>query len=58
MISILYPLVFPYIFLLFDCFEWALIDRIVKCKVHSVLWQFPKGGGVNLTIYPKSANEL
>ena len=66
MISILYPLVFPYIFLLFDCFEWALIDRIVKCKVHSVLWQFQPlafasewgGGGVNLTIYPKSANEL
>ena len=45
MISILYPLVFPYIFLLFDCFEWALIDRIVKCKVHSVLWQFQTGGG-------------
>ena len=43
MISILYPLVFPYIFLLFDCFEWALIDRIVKCKVHSVLWQFHRG---------------
>ena len=53
MISILYPLVFPYIFLLFDCFEWALIDRIVKCKVHSVLWQFQMGG-VNLTIYPIS----
>ena len=54
MISILYPLVFPYIFLLFDCFEWALIDRIVKCKVHSVLWQFQTGGGLNLTIYPIS----
>ena len=40
MISMLYALVFPYIFLLFDCFEWVLIDRIVKCKVHSVLWQF------------------
>ena len=70
MISILYPLVFPYIFLLFDCFKWALIDRIVKCKFLSVLWQFQPGGvnlkfypgggggGVNLTIYPKSANEL
>ena len=23
----LYALVFPYIFLLFDCFEWALIDH-------------------------------
>ena len=44
MISILYALVFPYIFLLFDCFKWALIDRIVKCKVHSVLWQFQMGG--------------
>ena len=50
-------LVFPYIFLLFDCFEWVLIDRIEKCKVHSVLWQFQMGG-VNLTIYPKSAHEL
>ena len=41
---VLNTLVFPYIFLLFDCFEWALIDRIVKCKVHSVLWQFQVGG--------------
>ena len=40
----LYALVFPYIFLLFDCLELALIDRIVKCKVHSVLWQLPVGG--------------
>ena len=54
----LYALVFPYIFLLFDCFEWVLIDCIVKCKVHSVLWQF-QPGGVNLKIYPgKSENEL
>ena len=45
MISMLYALVFPYIFLLFDCFESVLIDRIVKCKVHSVLWQFQLGGG-------------
>ena len=53
----LYTLVFPYIFLLFDCFEWVLIDHIVKCKVHSVLWQFQ--GGVNLKIYlGKSENEL
>ena len=42
---VLNTLVFPYIFLLFDCFEWALIDRIVKCKVHSLLWQFQVGGG-------------
>ena len=54
---VLNTLVFPYIFLLFDCFKWALIDRIVKCKVHSVLWQFQVGG--NLKIYPgKSENEL
>ena len=58
---VLNTLVFPYIFLLFDCFEWVLIDRIVKCKVHSVLWQFQAGGWgwVNLKIYPgKSENEL
>ena len=48
---VLNTLVFPYIFLLFDCFEWALIDRIVKCKVHSVLWQF-QSGGVHIKIYP------
>ena len=53
MISILYALVFPYIFLLFDCFEWALIDCIVKCKVHSVALAV-SNGGVNLTIYPIS----
>ena len=46
----LYVLVFPYIFLLFDCLKMVLIDCIVKCKVHSVLWQLP--GGVNLQIYP------
>ena len=40
----LYVLVFPYIFLLFDCFEWALIDHIEKCRGHSVLWQFQMGG--------------
>ena len=56
-LSFLYALVFPYIFLLFDCFKWALIDRIVKCKVHLVLWQFQVGG--NLKIYPgKSENGL
>ena len=56
---VLNTLVFPYIFLLFDCFEWVLIDRIVKCKVHSVLWQFQAGRGVHLKIYlGKSENEL
>ena len=57
-LSFLYTLVFPYIFLLFDCFEWVLIDHIVKCKVHLVLCQFHLGG-VNLKIYlGKSENEL
>ena len=45
-----------YIFLLFDCFEWALIDRIEKRRGHSALWQFRMGGGVKRQIYPKSAN--
>ena len=42
----LYALVFPYIFLLFDCFEWALIDCIEKCRCHSALWQFQMGGSI------------
>ena len=29
---------------LFDCFKWALIDCIVKCRGHSELWQFQRGG--------------
>ena len=37
--------IFPYIFLLVDCIEWALIGHIEKCRVHSVLWQFQMGGG-------------
>ena len=41
---LLYALLFPNIFLLFDCFEWVLIDHIVKCRGHSVLWQFQMGG--------------
>ena len=40
----IYALVFPYIFLLVDCFEWALIDDIEQQRVHSVLWQFRMGG--------------
>ena len=43
----LYALVFPYIFLLFDCFELVLIDCVVKCKVHSVLWQLQVGGSIS-----------
>ena len=38
------PLVFPYIFLLVDHFEWVLIGTIEKCRVDSVLWQFQVGG--------------
>ena len=37
-------LTFPYIFLLVDCFKWALIDHIEKRRVHSELWQFQMGG--------------
>ena len=40
----IYALVFPYIFLLVDCFKWALIYVIEQQKVHSVLWQFQMGG--------------
>ena len=41
----IYALVFPYIFLLVDCFKWSLIGHIEKCRVHSVLWQVWMGGG-------------
>ena len=40
----IYALVLPYIFLLVDCFEWALIGHIEQERVHSVLWQFQTGG--------------
>ena len=40
----IYALVFPYIFLLVDCFEWALIDGIEKRSGPSLLWQFRMGG--------------
>ena len=53
----LYALVFPDIFLLFDCLEMVLIDHIVKCKVHSVLWQL-EVGGVNLKIYLGKSENL
>ena len=53
----LYALVFPYIFLLFDCFEWALIDCIAKQRVHSELRKCQTRGG-DLKMYPKSENEL
>ena len=48
---LLYALLFPYIFLLFDCFEWALIDCIEKCRGHSVLWQFQMGGPSLISSY-------
>ena len=35
---------FLYIFLLVDCFKWALIDCIEKWRVHSQLWQFQTVG--------------
>ena len=47
----IYALVFPYIFLLVDCFEWALIDNIEQWRVHSVLWQFWMGGPSAFGIY-------
>ena len=40
----IYALVFPYIFLLVDRFEWALIGNTEQRRVHSVLWQFQMGG--------------
>ena len=39
----IYALVIPYIFLLVDCFEWALIGDIEQERFHSVLWQFWMG---------------
>ena len=48
---LLYALLFPYIFLLFDCFEWALIDCIEKCRGHSALWQFQMGGPSLISSY-------
>ena len=43
--------IFPDIVLLVDCFEWALIGHIEKCRVHSVLWQFRMGGGGDISLY-------
>ena len=48
---LLYELLFPYIFLLFDCFEWALIDHIEKRRGHSALWQFQMGGPSLISSY-------
>ena len=36
---------FPYIFLLVDCFKWALIGHIEQQRVQSVHLQFQMGGG-------------
>ena len=47
----LYAMVFPYIFLLFDRFEWALIDCIEKQRVHSDLWQFQIGEGGSSSVF-------
>ena len=35
------------IFLLVDCFKWALIGNIEKRRVHSALWQFLQGGFIS-----------
>ena len=43
----IYALVFPDIFLLVDCFEWALIGDMEQRRDHSVLWQFQMGGGLS-----------
>ena len=40
---------FPYIFLLVDCFKWALIGHIEKCRVHSAL--VVSNGGVYHKFY-------
>ena len=48
---------FPYIFLLVDCFKWALIDDIEQQRVHSVLWQFWTGG-VYRKFYPGKFENL
>ena len=42
---------FPYIFLLVDCFKWALTGHIEKRRVYSVLWQFRMGGSSAFGIY-------
>ena len=52
----IYALVFPYIFLLVDCFEWALIGDIEQQRVHSVLWQFQMGDPSVLPPGGKSEN--
>ena len=38
---------FPYIFLLVDHLEWALIGNIGQQRVDSVLWQFRMGGDIS-----------
>ena len=43
--------VFPDIFLLFDCFKWGLIDCIEKRRGHSELWQFQLGGPSAFGVY-------
>ena len=44
-------LVFPYIFLLVDHFEWALIGNIGQQRVDSVFWQFQMGGRGDISLY-------
>ena len=45
----IYALVFPYIFLLVDCFKWSLIGHIEKCRVHSALAVLNGGSIISFT---------
>ena len=56
----LYALVFPDIFLLFDCFKLALIGYIEKCRVHSACWQFWLRGSICLwvSMTPMNSEEI
>ena len=47
----IYAVVFPYISLLVDCFEWAIIGNIEQWTVNSVFWQFQKWGPSAFGIY-------
>ena len=42
---------FPYIFLLVDCFKWALIGHIEKRRVHSALAVL-NGGSIISSTFP------
>ena len=54
----IYALVFPYIFLLFDHFKWALIGNIEQQRVPSVIWQFQTGAGGQHQFYLGKSENL